>query len=85
MSETRDDDNAMTLDSTEGGPSIQPADGSSHEQEQLFPERKRSQFSYNSNELRRRHAGKPAEQESSSGTTRTESHGGGGFYECNIW
>ncbi|KAI8143315.1 hypothetical protein BJV82DRAFT_612309 [Fennellomyces sp. T-0311] len=85
MSETRNDDNNMTLDSNDAGPSIQPDDASSlePEQEQLIPERKRSQFSYNSNELRRRHAGKSPEQESSSGTTRTESNGGG-FYECNI-
>ncbi|KAI9496283.1 hypothetical protein BDB00DRAFT_758714 [Zychaea mexicana] len=60
--------------------------------EPIIPERKRNQFSYNSNELRRRHIGKTAaatfgKSESSSGTTtraETNTSGGGGFYECNI-
>lgn len=56
----------------------------------LIPERKRNQFSYSGNELRRRHT---ADKKSESGepshatttTTSSSSPSGGGFYECNIW
>lgn len=43
--------------------------------QQLLPERKRQQFSYTANELRRRHVKNEEKMDNS----------GSGFYECNIW
>jgi hypothetical protein len=53
--------------------------------EPILIERTRSNFSYNSNDLKQRSKEKEKEKETSSANDDEHNNNGGGFYECNIW
>lgn len=84
-----EDNDASLLDNSHDNSLHAPAtteqaDTTSQQQDApCIAERKRSQFSYDASELRRRHIHKGGSKE-----TDQEDHttmNGGGFYECNIW